>query len=578
MLRSLTCVSVLVMSLTSAHAVITAKASWDGPGEWERTCTVAIENTGDTDTPSVRISFESPKYPIPEAGITVCNKSGQRWYTYMLADLLPLKMGETRDCKIKFNFTDGKGNESDLPSDFIINGQTSPDGSDVTPPTVPQDLSYSNLKPYSFTLKWGPSTDDYGVAGYTVSYKQSGTQDPINVNTDKTIMGLKELLPDTDYNCQVRAFDFSSNFSDFTEPLTVRTTKEPDTPPASTPLSAPYIDCILTPTPDSVEMVATAGTIGAIVGFLSDYSGRPCWGGLNLVMNTDTLTYEQGDATVSNYFREFFSRYPDSIISMGGVKGLPIAANTDLNSATLTNLYASVLDNYGINAIDFCYIDSFLTDTDALSRDAKAVQQLITNRPGTKIIYTLPVDASDKLKGFNQYGRKFLEILQSEGIFPTAIHCFLSDFGEGAKNNQLDVMKDALVEAHKQLMTIFGSKWNDQKTWEHMGACPWFGEDGEGKVFSVQDQDKLNQFCQEKGMPIMSGWNMVRDTRLSGQELGVPSHQPYDFSKKVAEFVTSTPPKTVIKVTQPAAPEQKPEAKTVAEPKKDVKISAQKKA
>ena len=223
-------------------------------------------------------------------------------------------------------------------------------------------------------------------AGYTVSYKKSGTQDPTNIDTNKVHITLTDLLPNTDYSCEVRAFDFSSNFSDFTEPLTVHTIKEPDTPATSNALTAPYIDDIVAPTPDPVEMLSTAGTNGAIVGFLSDYSGRPCWGGLNLIMNTDTLTYEQGDATVSNYFREFFSRYPDSIISIGGIKGLPIASNSGLNSATLTNLYASVLDNYKINAIDFCYIDSFLTDTDALTHDAQAVRQIITNRPETKVI------------------------------------------------------------------------------------------------------------------------------------------------------------------------------------------------
>ena len=164
MLRSVVCVSVLTLSLTSAHAVITAKANWDGPGDWERTCTIAIENTGDMDTPSVLLSFKSPKNPISESGLTACSNSGQnQWYTYMTAELLPLKTGKKRDCKIKLNFTNGQGDKADLPSEFIINVQTSPDGNDVTPPTVPQDLEYSNLKPYSFTLNWRPSTDDYGV-------------------------------------------------------------------------------------------------------------------------------------------------------------------------------------------------------------------------------------------------------------------------------------------------------------------------------------------------------------------------------------------------------------------------------
>ena len=35
----------------------------------------------------------------------------------------------------------------------------------------------------------------------------------------------------------------------------------------------------------------------------------------------------------------------------------------------------------------------------------------------------------------------------------------------------------------------------------------------------------------------MSGWDMIRDTRLSSEELGVNNHNPYDFSKAVAKFV-----------------------------------------
>ena len=563
MLRSVVCVSVLAASLTSAHAVVTAKASWDGPGEWERICTVSVENMNGKDLSSVCISFEAPEYPIPEAGITTCSKSSKGWYTYMRADLVPLKAGQKQDCKIKFNFTNGKGNDAKLPSNFAINGQSSPDGNDMTPPTVPQNLTYKNLKPYSLTLDWSPSTDDYGVAGYTVSYEKPGEQSAKTVDTSETTINLADLSPDADYNCKVRAFDFSQNLSDFTEPLTVHTEKEPNIPPASEVLSVPYIDSVITPTPNPTKMVSAAGTSGSIVGFLSDHNGRPCWGGLSLIPNTDTLTYEQGDATLSNYFREFFNRYPGSIICMGGIKGLPSAANPALSSTSLKNLYAGVLDNYKIKALDFCYVDSFLTDTDALIRDAQAVRQLVTDRPDTKVIYTLLVDDSDDHKGFNKYGYNFLKILQSEGVWPTAVHCFLSDFGKGAKPSQLEAMKGALEAAHAQLKEIFGSKWDEETLWKRMGACPWFGKDNAGKVFSVEDQGALNTFCKDKGISIMSGWNMIRDTRLSGDEIGVPGHQPYDFSKKVAEYSAAQKSATPAgKATQTTADNAKKETKT----------------
>ncbi|MGZ7445237.1 glycosyl hydrolase family 18 protein [Paenibacillus sp. TH7-28] len=89
-----------------------------------------------------------------------------------------------------------------------IDPQPEPEpGRDTTPPTAPGQLRVTGAAPKSISLAWDASTDNVGVAGYTVAY---GTGSINVTETSATITGLS---PDTAYTFKVTARDAAGNVS-----------------------------------------------------------------------------------------------------------------------------------------------------------------------------------------------------------------------------------------------------------------------------------------------------------------------------------------------------------------------------
>jgi len=112
-------------------------------------------------------------------------------------------------------------------------GQTSPPGVHVyinvvsgNQPSVPDDLSASNVGSKHFTFKWNPSTSNTSVTGYEVLL--NGT---VLGTTSNAMMEITGLTASTTYSVSVRAFDGAGNYSDLSAPITV-TTNAPGVPSA----------------------------------------------------------------------------------------------------------------------------------------------------------------------------------------------------------------------------------------------------------------------------------------------------------------------------------------------------------
>ena len=98
--------------------------------------------------------------------------------------------------------------------DYTINIQTP----DVIAPTVPANLTASNITGTSLTLNWAASTDNVGVAAYDV-YKDGVLLTTVNTNT-ASITGLTQ---NSAYQFYVRAKDASGNVSGISNTLSVKT-------------------------------------------------------------------------------------------------------------------------------------------------------------------------------------------------------------------------------------------------------------------------------------------------------------------------------------------------------------------
>jgi VCBS repeat-containing protein len=102
-----------------------------------------------------------------------------------------------------------------------------PPPQDTEPPTTPTGLTAQALSPYQVDLTWSASTDNVGVAGYTI-YRDGTSIASVTQNaySDST------LLPETTYAYSIVAYDAAGNKSAPSDSVSVTTPALPPPPPA----------------------------------------------------------------------------------------------------------------------------------------------------------------------------------------------------------------------------------------------------------------------------------------------------------------------------------------------------------
>jgi chitodextrinase len=154
-------------------------------------------------------------------------------------------------------------------------------GLDNVSPTAPTNLYVTDITMTNATLWFTPSTDNYAVAGY-VLYIDT---DSIATLTDTaTMYGLSKLIPNTEYDVALKAFDAAKNMSE-SGSITFKTSLPPDVTPPSTPTNFSAGSVI----DNSVELTWDASTddMGTIT--YNVYEGD------NLLANVSTLSYTVSD-------------------------------------------------------------------------------------------------------------------------------------------------------------------------------------------------------------------------------------------------------------------------------------------
>lgn len=100
-----------------------------------------------------------------------------------------------------------------------IGGSGGGGGADTQAPTVPTNLSSSNITDTSVTLSWTASTDNVGVTGYDV-YQGNTNLGSVSSNS----ANINSLTANTSYQFSVRAKDAAGNISARSAQITVTTT------------------------------------------------------------------------------------------------------------------------------------------------------------------------------------------------------------------------------------------------------------------------------------------------------------------------------------------------------------------
>jgi glucose/arabinose dehydrogenase len=119
------------------------------------------------------------------------------------------------DFGIYVNARDAAGNVSDPSPKIIVH---TPKG-EVLPPSAPTNVHTTSVTSVSVGLAWTASTDNVGVAVYTVYDVTSGSRVRVGSSGDATPSARVEgLTPDTDYRFVVTASDVNKNESDPSAP------------------------------------------------------------------------------------------------------------------------------------------------------------------------------------------------------------------------------------------------------------------------------------------------------------------------------------------------------------------------
>jgi hypothetical protein len=547
------------MGVTSGPALsVIAKASWLSGGEYWATFRVSLTNYSAEDVfdPRIYVGLAEPQIIKNNYGLIFVESDEKvecvEGRLVLEKRLLAANGGSQEFTLSVQNGGAGAGvNPELLPDDFKVNGNDANPPEDNIPPSVPTDLHVTGSGPHSVTLAWTRSTDNIAVAGYEVMVSSPTRSRPrTTLTTGTTVSGLRPL---TEYAFLVRAFDISGNYSDWSTRVQAVTTEPlPDGGTWRVPRS-PFVDYTAFPSPQLTEYHRLCGMDGFFTGFLVCVPGRQArsprslgadnevyWGGFTVYPATGDFGKED--------FAEFIALGGQVVLSFGGASNEPLeAVETDVSKIVAS--YHAILDNHSnIWNLDFDFEGGFIHNGPGQERHVAAISQILQERPGLQISYTLPVDGQPNiLEGFNDGGVALLHLLADAGIQPSLLQGMLMEFGAQAPADLFEACVVALNGMHRQISAAW-PEWDAAKVWRRIGACPMYGRHNNGDEFTLENMRQLLAFAQEHTIGCLSGWDATRDHNQGflelcdnpgGNDVSKCTYTPqeqFDFCKIIMEY------------------------------------------
>ena len=278
------------------------------------------------------------------------------------------------------------------------------------------------------------------------------------------------------------------------------------------PWFAAYVDVTSTPT-YAFEQLGSTPTSAAVLAFIvasTDDACRPTWG--------TYYTLDEG-AVALNLDRRIARLQQQGgriAVSFGGALNSELALGcTDADQ--LLQAYASVVDRYAIDTIDFDIENQALRDADASKRRAIAIARLQENYRGKDkhlaVWLTLPVAP----QGLTREGTDSVAQMLAAGVDLAGVNLMTMDYGASREPGQtmLAASQQALIETHRQLGILYkqaGIDMSSDGLWQKIGATPMIGQnDFTDEVFTLEDAKAFTTFAHERGIGRMSMWSANRD-------------------------------------------------------------------
>ncbi len=278
---------------------------------------------------------------------------------------------------------------------------------------------------------------------------------------------------------------------------------------------AGYVDMGAWPVPNLLAIAQQRGTSLLTLGFMqATPDGKLAWAGLSaLAPDSD---FDQAKA-INQSIAALQAAGGDVMISLGGASGTSLAqwyASRGLSAQALANAYATVVDTYSLNRIDFDIEGAAVADPASIALNAQALKLLQQQKPDLEIWYTLPVLPTGLTADGVNVVRKALEA----GVKLDGVNIMAMDYGESAAPTSGPNAKtmgayaiQAAESTYAQMTTLFASH-GQSFGWNQLGVTPMIGvNDVLTEVFTVADAQALENFARAKSLGMLSMWSMNRD-------------------------------------------------------------------
>ena len=195
--------------------------------------------------------------------------------------------------------------------------------SDTEAPTVPTNITFSNITTYSVGISWDASTDDTKTTSYDVFVDGNLAKNTTTLNT--TITGLDS---NTNYSFTVLAKDIANNLSAQSSPKNAMTLEDSETP------TVPQNIVISNETGESFKVTWDAATDNTAVTEYDVYLDG------NLTASTSETTYTIPNLTVSTtYAVQILAK--DAVDNKSALSTSVNATTTDGSTTTANELFFS---------------------------------------------------------------------------------------------------------------------------------------------------------------------------------------------------------------------------------------------
>ena len=506
--------------LTGLIATYSSPQNWGSGFEGDYSITNETNATVDSWT----MTFELPAAEsVTSAWNGVLTQAGTQYTITSPSWASPLAPGATAPT---VGFDVSTTGAATAPSDCLIDNEPcAGTPADTTPPSTPTNVKVTGTGPGAISLAWTASTDNVGVTGYRV---YDGTRiAAVSTGPAVTVSGL---LPGSSHTFTVTALDAAGNESGHSSSVTA--TAGSGTAPG---IAAPFVDMGAWPTPSLPQLATATGLKDFSLGFIIN-GATPCtasWFG-----DYDPTT--GWDAADFNAIR---AAGGDVIPSFGGENGTELAQSCT-TVASLTAQYQAVVNEYGLDHIDFDIEGAAVADPASIDRRSAAIAAVQAAQAAKglnlEVTLTLPVLPT----GLTADGLYVLQSAYAHGVKVTVVNGMAMDFGDSTAPNPAGQMGTYAIDSAQAVRAQIASVWttlSTAQTWAMVGVTPMIGQNDESdEVFGISDAQQLITFAGQNHLGELAFWAVTRDQPCaSGGGLStctMISQSPYQFSTMFAAF------------------------------------------